>query len=326
MPYRDEIAIVSIRCARAAMRPREWQMASSIVLRHSETSCVVELARVASGYGAIKHERAWFVCPNCGALKNAVGFSYAGVGCRSCHRWRSREYRVTRKAPHVGPITADALLLRPRDTSEPLRGAAGPRAVATAIGDGVPRPYRDEIAIVSLRHARATMTPRQWRTATSITLHYGQIACVIDLARVAAKGAIKHDRVWLVCPTCSAHRNAVAFTNGGIGCRTCQRWRSRERRVRRRGFDRGAGHARWAFDDALARRHLEQADTRRAAHNPRAVDDDWLRSHAAANPRARIPDRIAAWAAHAGRTVSHGAMWNALVRIGWRHQKAHMSG
>jgi putative transposase len=63
----------------------------------------------------------------------------------------------------------------------------------------------------------------------------------------------------------------------------------------------------------------------RGGNNPRKVDDEWLRAHAEGNPDARIPDRIAAWAEHSGKTVSHGAMWNAMQRIGWTHKKRRWS-
>ena len=80
--------------------------------------------------------------------------------------------------------------------------------------------------------------------------------------------------------------------------------------------------------DRWLRRHRETGDVLpkpRGGNNPRAVDDQWLRAHAEAQPDARIPDRIAAWAAHSGRTVSHGAMWNAMQRIGWTHKKRRSS-
>lgn len=76
--------------------------------------------------------------------------------------------------------------------------------------------------------------------------------------------------------------------------------------------------------DRWLRRYRDTGDVLpkpRGGNNPRAVDDHWLLAHAQAHPDARLPDRIAAWAAHSGRTVSHGAMWNAMQRIGWTHKK-----
>jgi putative transposase len=80
--------------------------------------------------------------------------------------------------------------------------------------------------------------------------------------------------------------------------------------------------------DRWLRRFRETGDVLpkpRGGNNPRKVDDEWLRVHAEANPDARIPDRIAAWAEHSGKTVSHGAMWNAMQRIGWTHKKRRWS-
>lgn len=59
----------------------------------------------------------------------------------------------------------------------------------------------------------------------------------------------------------------------------------------------------------------------RGGNNPRAVDLDWLRAHAKANPDALLRERIGAWEATSGRRVSMGAMWNAMHAIGWTHKK-----
>jgi len=72
------------------------------------------------------------------------------------------------------------------------------------------------------------------------------------------------------------------------------------------------------------RRHRETGDVvpkAKGGNNPIVVDESWLRAHAEAHPDARLVDRVAAWAAHSGRTVSLGAMWNAMQRIGWTHKK-----
>lgn len=76
------------------------------------------------------------------------------------------------------------------------------------------------------------------------------------------------------------------------------------------------------------RRHRDTGDVKplpRGGNNPIVVDAHWLRAHAAANPDERLVDRIAAWAEHSGRTVSMGAMWNAMKRIGWTHKKRRSS-
>lgn len=72
------------------------------------------------------------------------------------------------------------------------------------------------------------------------------------------------------------------------------------------------------------RRQRETNDVKakpRGGNNPRAVDLDWLRTHAQENPDARLRDRIEAWWDVSGRTVSIGAMWNAMHAIGWTHKK-----
>jgi transposase len=76
------------------------------------------------------------------------------------------------------------------------------------------------------------------------------------------------------------------------------------------------------------RRHRDTGDAKplpRGGNNPIVVDAEWLRVHAEANPDARLIDRIAAWTEQSGRTVSMGAMWNAMKRIGWTHKKRRSS-
>lgn len=78
----------------------------------------------------------------------------------------------------------------------------------------------------------------------------------------------------------------------------------------------------------LLRRKRESGDVEfkpRGGNRARVVDTAWLEAHAAGEPDARLVDRIAAWAAHSGRTVSVGAMHSAMQRIGWTHKKRRRS-
>lgn len=107
MLHRDSLAIISTRGARSGIAPRVWRDLSSITLTHGTTSVTVALARVQDQRGCLTAPRVWFVCPACAALAGAIGFTFDAVGCRACLRWRSREYKVSRKAPHVGGIGVD---------------------------------------------------------------------------------------------------------------------------------------------------------------------------------------------------------------------------
>ena len=76
------------------------------------------------------------------------------------------------------------------------------------------------------------------------------------------------------------------------------------------------------------RRFRETGDVEhkpRGGNNPRRVDLDWLRKDLLANPDRRLIDRIAAWKAHNGETVSLGAMWKAVRACGWTHKKKQWS-
>ena len=78
----------------------------------------------------------------------------------------------------------------------------------------------------------------------------------------------------------------------------------------------------------LLRRQRETNDVkakRRGGNNPRAVDLEWLLSYARETPDALLRERIEAWRGKSGRTVSMGAMWNAMRAIGWTHKKRHRS-
>src|SRR5882757_99910 len=74
----------------------------------------------------------------------------------------------------------------------------------------------------------------------------------------------------------------------------------------------------------LLRRHRETGDVfykPKGGNNPRRVDLEWLRRDLAANPDARLVDRIEAWKAYSGQGVSIGAMWLAVRACGWTHKK-----
>ena len=91
-PYRDLLAIISLRTASSAFPPRVWRSMDAVTLSHGDVSVEVHLRRSA-GHGCIKRERAWFACPSCGASVIAVGFTGEPgrpVGCRVCVRWRAR--------------------------------------------------------------------------------------------------------------------------------------------------------------------------------------------------------------------------------------------
>ena len=107
--YRESIAVVSLRGARANIAPRIWKQATSITLTHGTTTVVVALKRVSGEYGCITRERVFFVCPCCTGLAGSLAFGCDAtqpVTCRKCGRWRSREYRVVKKAPHVRNVAA----------------------------------------------------------------------------------------------------------------------------------------------------------------------------------------------------------------------------
>lgn len=60
-------------------------------------------------------------------------------------------------------------------------------------------------------------------------------------------------------------------------------------------------------------------------NNPRVIDLDWLRAHAAAHPDDRLCDRIDAWEGESGRRVASGTMSNAMRDIGWTRKKKRPS-
>src|SRR5688572_30122732 len=69
----------------------------------------------------------------------------------------------------------------------------------------------------------------------------------------------------------------------------------------------------------ILRRQRETGDVAfkpRGGNRARVVDSTWLEANAAAEPDARLVDRVASWAAHSGVTVSVSAMHAAMQRIG----------
>ena len=74
----------------------------------------------------------------------------------------------------------------------------------------------------------------------------------------------------------------------------------------------------------LLRRERETGDVEykpRGGNRARVVDLAWLVTHAESEPDARLVDRVDAWAAHSGRSVSVSAMHSAMQRIDWTHKK-----
>ena len=108
--YRESIAVISLRGARANIAPRIWKYATSVTLKHGTTAAVVALQRVAGKFGCLTSERVFFVCPSCGnARAGSLAFdpcADAAVSCRKCGKWRSREFRVAKKAPHIGTVAS----------------------------------------------------------------------------------------------------------------------------------------------------------------------------------------------------------------------------
>lgn len=80
----------------------------------------------------------------------------------------------------------------------------------------------------------------------------------------------------------------------------------------------------YATVSRLLRRKRETGDVLskpKGGNNPRRVDLEWLENHAREHPDARLIDRVAAWQAHSGRTVSIHAISRGLRAIGWTHKK-----
>lgn len=78
----------------------------------------------------------------------------------------------------------------------------------------------------------------------------------------------------------------------------------------------------------LLRRQRETGDVQykpRGGNNPRRVDLDWLREQLAAEPDARLIDRVDAWERHSGTRVCVSAMWSAVHACEWTHKKRRRS-
>lgn len=74
----------------------------------------------------------------------------------------------------------------------------------------------------------------------------------------------------------------------------------------------------------LLRQYRARGDVRPKPHGggrARAVDAAWLRAQMAAEPDARLVDRVAAWAQYSGARVQVSTMWLAQRRLGWTHKK-----
>lgn len=72
------------------------------------------------------------------------------------------------------------------------------------------------------------------------------------------------------------------------------------------------------------RRHRETGDVAykpKGGNNPRRVDMAWVQEHLAAQPDARLRDRVEAWLERSGVRVGMTAMWNAVRACGWTHKK-----
>jgi transposase len=78
-----------------------------------------------------------------------------------------------------------------------------------------------------------------------------------------------------------------------------------------------ASVSRWLRKD----RNGETLAPRWAGGSKRLVDLEWLKADVAANPDARLVDRIEAWHGRSGKRVSIGAMWNALRAASITHKK-----
>lgn len=118
--YRDVLPIVTLRSVSSGIAPRVWRRLETVVLTYGIHRVEVGLKRVVPEKGCVRTARVWFVAPCCGALVGALAFCLDDdalpvrladgrpIACRRCLGWRSRSYRVSGKAPHIGPVKATA--------------------------------------------------------------------------------------------------------------------------------------------------------------------------------------------------------------------------
>ena len=74
----------------------------------------------------------------------------------------------------------------------------------------------------------------------------------------------------------------------------------------------------------LLRRVRETGDVKpkpKGGNNPRRIELDWLRTHLADNPDARLVDRVDDWERKSGRRVALSTMSSAVRTCGWTHKK-----
>ena len=82
----------------------------------------------------------------------------------------------------------------------------------------------------------------------------------------------------------------------------------------------------FGMDESTVRRVLQcYWDTgdvlyRRSNKRRTVIDLEWLQQHLAANPEARLVDRVAAWRAEGGKRASVAAMWLAVRACGWSYR------
>jgi ribosomal protein L37AE/L43A len=94
--------------------------------------------------------------------------------------------------------------------------------------------YRDEVVRITLAQIRAQFAPRVFGRLSSVRLKHHGVVAEIEIVAGPGTGSIAR-RPWLRCPSCGRLVGVVAALDGGWGCRSCGRWRSRNRQ--RSGVD-----------------------------------------------------------------------------------------
>jgi hypothetical protein len=95
---------------------------------------------------------------------------------------------------------------------------------------------RSAVTRVTIRQVRAAYKPSEFSRMPSVMLRFDGAAVEVNLAREAAPYCHGGQRVWLVCPRCSARVNTYGFVTAEPtinGCRGCLGWREPSRRRRR---------------------------------------------------------------------------------------------